>query len=114
MAKQFVGEVTANPKGKRFMKLKLLVAILLCDFFFSKRTKCFCKSLSSQVSKLCYNAFVTLFKQDSVGSVSLEVNCSSLLAYILRKNISLVSPLEMIFISSLSSVFKITTDILSH
>ncbi|KAM7444886.1 Nucleolar complex protein 3 [Porites harrisoni] len=30
------------------------------------------KSLDGQVSKLCYNAFVTLFKQDSVGSVSLE------------------------------------------
>lgn len=99
MAKQFVDEMTANPKGKRFMKLKLLVAILLCDFF-SKRTECFCKSLSSQVSKLCYNAFVTLFKQDSVGSVSLEVNCSSLIAYILRKNISLASPSEIIFISS--------------
>lgn len=30
------------------------------------------KSLDGQISKLCYNAFVTLFKQDSVGSVSLE------------------------------------------
>ena len=69
--------------------------------------------MSSQVSKLCYNAFVTLFKQDSVGSVSLEVNYSSLPAYILRKNISLVSPSEIIFISSLSSVFKTTTDILA-
>ena len=97
------------------MKLELVVAIFLCDFvFFPERSECFCKSLSFQVSKLCYNAFVTLFKQDSVGSVSLEVNYSSLLAYILRKNISLVSPSEMIFISSLSSVFKITTDILSH
>ena len=96
------------------MKLELVVAIFYAILFFPERSECFCKSLSFQVSKLCYNAFATLFKQDSVGSVSLEVNCSSLLAYISRKNISLASPSEMIFISSLSSVFKITTDILSH
>ena len=82
------------------MKLELIVAIFYAILFFPERSEYFCKFLSFQVSKLCYNAFVTLFKQDSVGSVSLEVNCSSLLAYILRQNISLVSPSEMIFISS--------------
>ena len=101
-------------KGEAFHEIKTSCSYPFMWFFFSKRTECFCKSLSSQVSKLCYNAFVTLFKQDSVGSVSLEVNCSSLIAYILRKNISLASPSEIIFISSWSSVFKITTDILSH
>ena len=82
--------------------------------FFPEPSECVRKSLSFQVSKLCYNAFVTLFKQDSVGSVSLEVNCSSLPAYIFHKKISSASLSELIFISSLSSVFKITTDILSH
>lgn len=30
------------------------------------------KSLHGQISKMCFNAFATLFKQDSLGSVSLE------------------------------------------
>ena len=67
------------------MKLELIVAIFYAILFFLERSECSCKFLSFQVSKLCYNAFVTLFKQDSVGSVSLEVNCSSLPAHILHK-----------------------------